>query len=59
MTMKRILEDQIIGKIDNQHKKQTKEVHKSKPKPCKPKAKPCKPKAKPCKPKAKPQVVRY
>lgn len=39
VTMKRRLEDQIIGKIDNQHKKQTKEVHKSKPKPCKPKAK--------------------
>ncbi|WP_236698244.1 hypothetical protein [Weissella minor] len=39
MTMQRRLEDQIIGKMDNQHKKQTKEVHKSKSNPCKPKAK--------------------
>lgn len=39
MTMQRRLEDEIIGKIDNQHKKQTKEVHKSKPNLCKPKAK--------------------
>ncbi|MBS0950041.1 hypothetical protein JK159_06655 [Weissella minor] len=39
MTMQRRLEDQIIGKIDKQHKKQTKEVHKCKQKPRKPKSK--------------------
>ncbi|WP_371190538.1 hypothetical protein [Weissella viridescens] len=37
--MNRRLEDQIIGKIDNERKKQTEEVHKSKPKPRKAKAK--------------------
>ncbi|MCB6839929.1 hypothetical protein LIX87_02695 [Weissella viridescens] len=33
MTTNRRLEDQIIGKIDNERKKQTKEVPKGKPKP--------------------------
>lgn len=37
--MNRRLEDQIIGKVDNERKDQNNEVHKGKPKPCKPKAK--------------------
>ncbi len=37
--MKRRLEDQIIGKIDNERKDQTKEVHKGKPEPQKAKTK--------------------
>lgn len=45
--MKRRLEDQIIGKIDNERKDQTKEVHKGKPKPKSQKAK------------VKTQVARY
>ena len=37
--MNRRLEDQIIGKVDNERKDQNNEVHKGKPKPQKAKVK--------------------